>query len=147
LARGKLIQYSMSGALPLGVSVERSFHYFWNHFSFLYFLFSASYFSPRRNSPNVMKFSQSFKSQTNKIRGNKKFGTPSGTLGDPVLVFFAWGFHVHSSIATEWIKLENTHLPYPQRQVRQRNSTSVDGRLCGLSNIRRPVCEVSSEET
>ena len=40
-------------ALPLGIAAERSIHYIWYYFS----SFCATYFSPRRGCPRVMKFS------------------------------------------------------------------------------------------
>ena len=54
------------------------------------------------------------------------FGTPPRPLGGPFQCFSsracekptrtcAWGFHEHTTIATELIKLENTHLPSPHQ--------------------------------
>ena len=44
-------------ALPLGIAAERSVHYIWYYFVFF---FSATYFSPGRGCPRVMKFCPEF---------------------------------------------------------------------------------------
>ena len=63
-------------ALPLGVAAEQSVHYFWDYFSFLSF-FSATYFSPKRGWPRVMKFCTEFYVTKNKIQHyKKKLGPP-----------------------------------------------------------------------
>ena len=46
-------------ALHLGVAAERSFHYIWYYCSF-FSSFCATYFSPRRGCPRVMKFCMEF---------------------------------------------------------------------------------------
>ena len=105
-------------------------------------------FLPEEIVLGLYNFVWSFKLQKkNKIHGEEKFGTPPKPPGGPFLVFFSpcvhekpKRIHEHRKIATEWIKLENTHLP-PPKHVRRKNSASVDGGPSGGSSLRRPVSE------
>ena len=94
---------------------------FWGLFFFLSFLFFPSpphTFLPEGVVLGLWNFAQSFKS--------------------PPPLLCAWGFPEQSTIATKWIKLENTHLPSPLRHVRRKISASVDGGPSRGSRVRRP---------
>jgi hypothetical protein len=120
---------------------------------FFFFLSPPHTFLPEGVVLGLWNFARSFMSQNNKIGGETRFSDHPSPLGGPFLVFFFscaweahthvwWGFHEHSTIATAWIKLENTHLPSPLRHVRRKNNTIVDGGPSGGSSVRRPVSGV-----
>ena len=54
-----------------------------------------------------------------------------------------WGFHEHSTIATEWIKLENTYLPSHPRKADKIPLVSMGGRAegqaCADPWVRTPI--------
>ena len=78
--------------LPFGIAVERIVHYF----------------GP--NGVHAVPLGVALEQSVHYIGLSGVHVLPLGIAAERT---FAWGFHEHSTIATEWIKLENTHLPSP----------------------------------